>query len=66
MTTMGRETRIYQEAAALWRQLYGGPPPQCADASTLLDLIMQRLPEASYQRLATPHLRAATIAMPKA
>jgi hypothetical protein len=66
MTIMRRETRIYREAAALWRQLYGGPPPQGANASTLLELIMTRLPETSYQRLTTPHLRPASIAMPKA
>ena len=61
---MRRDDRIYQEAAALWRQLYGEPPPK-ADGRKLLDLIMKALPEANYDRLRTPHLRADNITLPK-
>jgi hypothetical protein len=62
---MGRDGRIYEEAAALWRQLYGEPPPSDADGGALLDSIMGRLPETGYNRLATPHLRNTTITFPK-
>ncbi|MBX3483620.1 hypothetical protein [Phenylobacterium sp.] len=61
---MGRNERIYEEAAALWRQLYGEPPPAGGGAE-LLDLIVGGLPDPSYSRLATPHLRPANICFPK-
>jgi hypothetical protein len=62
---MGRDERIYEEAADLWRQLYGEPPPQ-GDGATILGRILGELPEPDYDRLATPHLRSANIAFPKA
>lgn len=61
---MGRDERIYEEAAELWRQLHGEPPPD-ADGSELLGWILGELPAPGYDRLTTPHLRAANIAMPK-
>ena len=61
----GRDTKIYEEAAALWRQLSGEPPPPGADASAVLDLILSGLPESRYERLANPHLRPFNIAFPK-
>jgi hypothetical protein len=61
---MGRDERIYDEAAALWRRLYGDPPPK-ADGSTILKLIVGGLADADYNRLATPHLRPSNIAFPK-
>lgn len=58
---MGREDRIYQEACALWRELYGEPPPAPdhgpADGALMLKIIMGSLPEVGYDRLRTPHLR---------
>jgi len=62
---MGRDQRIYEEAAALWRQLYGEPPPQEADGSMVLGLLLGKLPDADYNRLATPHLRPSAITFPR-
>ena len=61
----GRDEKIYQEAAALWRQLYGEPPPAVADGKVMLDLILGELPDAEYERLSTPHLRRSNITFPK-
>ncbi|MBL8554423.1 MAG: hypothetical protein JNL41_09110 [Phenylobacterium sp.] len=61
---MGRDERIYEEAAALWRQLYGEPPP-AGDAAAILDGILGDLPREAYSRLATDHLRPSNIAFPK-
>ena len=47
---MGRDDRIYQEAAALWRELFRDPPPK-ANGEALLDLILKRLPDARYDRM---------------
>lgn len=62
---MGREDRIYREVVALWRELYGEPPPIKADGSTMLDAIMSSLPETDYERLCVPHLRPSEVVMPK-
>jgi hypothetical protein len=61
----GREDRLYEEASALWRSLYGKPPPRGADGSRLLDLILGDLPEPGYLRLSSPHLRPSAITFPK-
>ena len=61
---MGRDDMIYEEAAALWRQLYAERPLPEADGSTILSLIMQGLPDASYGRLINPHLRPTNIVFP--
>ena len=60
----GQTDRIYQEAAALWRELYGETPPQ-TDGQTLLDMITAKLPQAGYDRLSSPHMRAAVVSYPK-
>lgn len=60
----GREARIYEEAAALWRELYGEQPP-VRDGSMLLDMITQRLPDSEYYRLRSPYLRPSTITGPR-
>jgi len=60
-----REQKIQDEAAALWRELYGEPPPIRADGGTLLDVIMRSLPERGYERLASPHLRPSQIDGPR-
>lgn len=59
-----RDQRIYEEAAALWRELFGGPPPIRADGPTLLAIITQSLGDMSYNRLRSPFLRPSTIAGP--
>jgi hypothetical protein len=61
----GRDDKIYEEAAALWRQLYGEPPPQVSDGAVILDLILNDQAPGEYDRLATPHLRRSNITFPK-
>jgi hypothetical protein len=61
----GRDAKIYREAAALWRELFGEAPPTAADARSILEMITRRLPESSYERLRSPHLRASSITWPK-
>jgi hypothetical protein len=62
----GREQKIYEEAAGLWQELFGEPPPIRADGETLLDVIMQSLPERDYDRMASPFLRPSQISGPQA
>lgn len=57
----GRDDRIYEEASALWRELFGEPPPIRADGAMMLDVIMRSLPETGYTRLCSPHLRPSRI-----
>lgn len=59
-----RDQKIYEEVAALWRELYGEPPPIRADGSAMLDALMCGLPERGYQRLASPFLRPSQIRGP--
>ena len=59
-----REQRIYEEASALWRELFGEPPPIRADGAIMLEIIMRSLPHAQYDRLASPYLRPTTISGP--
>jgi hypothetical protein len=61
-----REQRIQKEVAALWRELYGEPPPIQADGGEMLDVIMRSLPEVSYDRLRSPHLRPSMLTRPTA
>lgn len=60
-----QDKQIFEEAAALWRQLYRDPPPEGADGRAMLDQILRGLPDTSYGRLATPHLRPAAIVFPE-
>ena len=60
----GRENQIYQEAAALWRELYGEPPPAQASGDMLLDAITRGLPLKDYERLKSPFLRPSNIHNP--
>jgi len=61
----GRDKKMYDEAAALWREVFGEPPPIRADAATLLDMIMKSLPEKRYERIASPYLRPSQISSPR-
>jgi hypothetical protein len=61
---MEREELIYEEAAALWREVFGEAPPARAHGGELLDIITHAAPPASYERLSTPYLRAANITWP--
>jgi hypothetical protein len=60
----GREERIYEEAAALWRELFDGPPPG-ADGGAIIDAIMRLLPDMRYDRIASHHLRPSQISGPR-
>lgn len=63
---MGRDERIQEEAAALWRELFGEPPPISADGAMMLDVITKSLPEMGYRRLRSPHLRGGEdVVMPR-
>lgn len=61
---MTRDDRIYEEAAALWRQMSDQPVPDASGAE-LLGMIVGGLHEAEYNRLASPQLRPANITMPR-
>jgi len=60
-----REQQIFEEASALWRELFGEPPPIRADGATLLDVIMKSLPERGYERLVSPYLRPSQVKGPR-
>jgi hypothetical protein len=60
-----RKQRIQAEANTLWRELYDEAPPQGADGSEMLDMMLRRLPAASYERLNSPYLRASSMSWPK-
>jgi hypothetical protein len=59
-----REQRIYDEAAALWREVFGEPPPLRTDGQTMLAIITRSLGDAGYERLRSPYLRPSTIVGP--
>jgi hypothetical protein len=59
-----RQKQVYDEAAALWREVYGDRPPPRADGATLLEMITRGCPDIPYDRLRSPHLRPSTIAGP--
>ena len=59
-----RDQRIYQEASALWLEMFGEPAPPCGDGRVLLEAITRSLGDSSYQRLRSPFLRPSTIAGP--
>jgi hypothetical protein len=59
-----REQRIYQEAAALWREIFDEPPPQRVGGVAMLEIITRSLGDISYNRMRSPHLRPSTIAGP--
>jgi hypothetical protein len=59
-----RDQRIYNEAAALWREVYGKAPPVRVGGPRLLEILMSDLGEVAYDRLRSPHLRPSTIVGP--
>lgn len=48
---------IYDEASALWSEVFGEPAPAITDGTELLDVLIQRLPIEPFSRL-----RAADVA----
>lgn len=65
MDPMGRDDRVYEEAVALWRQLFRDPPPPEAGGSEILGMIVGGLADADYNRIQNPHLRPSNITFPK-
>ena len=61
----GREERIYEEAAALWRELHGDAEPAVRSGAQILELITGTLPDLGYDRICSPYLRPSTITGPK-
>jgi hypothetical protein len=62
---MTREQRINDEIAALWQEVFGGPPPPKANGAAMLQIITGALPEVGYERMLSPHLRPSVITEPK-
>ena len=60
-----RDQRIYEEAIALWGELFDVPPPAAVDGAELLEMITRGLGDPNYHRLRSPFLRPSTITMPK-
>ena len=60
----GREQRIYEEASALWREVFGEAPPLRVDGPTMLEIITRCSGELAYERLRSPFLRPGTITGP--
>ena len=62
---MSRDERIKTEIAALWREVFGEPPPPKADGEYMLEIITGALPDIGYDRIRSPHLRPSQITWPK-
>jgi hypothetical protein len=60
----GRDHRIYEEASALWREMFGEQPPLRLDGPAMLEIITRCSGELAYDRLRSPFLRPSTIAGP--
>ena len=60
-----RKQRIEAEAKALWTELYDEPPPARADGGEMLELMLSRLPDVSYERISSPFLRQSQMSWPK-
>jgi hypothetical protein len=63
MTT--RDEKVADEAAALWREVFGVAPPAKADGPAVLADITRRLPELRYDRIRSPYLRPSLITYPR-
>lgn len=61
-----RDEKIAEEAAALWREVFGGPPPPATDGAAMLGIITGALPEVTYDRMRSPYLRPSQITRPRA
>lgn len=59
-----RTQRIHQEATALWREVFGEPPPPLMDGGKMLEIITRCAADVTYDRLRSPFLRPSTIAGP--
>jgi hypothetical protein len=59
-----REQRVYEEASALWREVFGEPPPLQMDGATMLEIVTRSVDDVSYRRVFSPFLRPSTIVGP--
>jgi hypothetical protein len=59
-----RDQRIYEEASALWRELFNEPPPRRTNGPRMLGIIVSKVGKPSYNRLRSPYLRPSTIVGP--
>ena len=60
-----RDEKVAEEAAALWLEVFGAPPPAKADGAALLAAITKRLPDLRYDRMRSPYLRPSLITGPR-
>jgi hypothetical protein len=60
----GRENKVYEEAAALWRTVRGGAPPPHLTAQELLLQVLEDMEAASYDRLHDADRRGRDIVWP--
>jgi hypothetical protein len=61
-----RDQRVYEEAVALWGELFDDPPPAVVDGAELLEMITCSLGDPNYyDRIRSPYLRPSTITMPR-
>ena len=59
-----RDQRIRQEATAMWREIFGEPPPLPMEGGQMLEIITRGAGEIGYDRLRSPYLRPSTIVGP--
>lgn len=59
-----RDSKIDEEARALWRSLHDEPPPEGCNGVDLLDAVLESLGTADYDRLANPWLRDRNLTWP--
>ena len=60
----GRESRIYEEAAALWRTVRGVAPPSDLTAQELLLQVLEQMEADPYDRLNAAERRRRDIVWP--
>lgn len=60
-----REEKLREEAAELWRALFGEPPPITASGTEVLDVLVRAAPVADYERLQYPQLKSRGVTWPR-
>ena len=59
-----RDQLIFEEAVALWLEVFGPPAPPNIDGGAMLEIITRDLPGPRYDRICSPHLRPSVITRP--
>ena len=57
--------RALQRALDIYAEEFGEAPPSRADGPAMIEAIMKSLPDRSYERLVSPHLRPSQIKGPR-